>query len=141
MKRADLSRIEEIYAQHAHEAAPFAWREVAHHAIDDESGEPLAWVACSARDVLIGYVIGEVRTWEFGSHPAGWVIGIGIDVAHQNEDIGRDLLARLVQAFASRGTTILRTMVRRDDVKVLRFFRNIGFSTGPYTELEMEVQR
>ena len=33
----------------------------------------------------------------------------------------------------------VRTMVRRDDIRVLRFFRNAGFAHGPYTELEMEV--
>jgi ribosomal protein S18 acetylase RimI-like enzyme len=90
---------------------------------------------------VIGYAVGRVRAWEFGSAPAGWVIAIGVDVEHQRERAGRDLLTALVESFRARGASTIRTMVRRDDVAVLRFFRSAGFAVGPYTELEMEVPR
>jgi ribosomal protein S18 acetylase RimI-like enzyme len=140
MRREDLSRVEAIYRQHAREVAPTEWLPVAHQAIDAAGKAPLAWVAVAEKGRVIGYVIGEVRSWEFGSTPAGWIIGIGVDVEHKGERAGADLLARLVGSFAQRGTRTIRTMVRRDDVRVLRFFRSAGFATGPYTELEMEVR-
>ncbi|HEU5061140.1 MAG TPA: GNAT family N-acetyltransferase [Kofleriaceae bacterium] len=139
MHRRDLARVETIYEQLAHETPPDEWLPVAQQSIDDTSGPPLAWVAVAPGDHVIGYIIGAIRSWEFGSAPAGWVIAIGVDLAHRQENAGKDLLQRLVASFAARGTRTVRTMVRRDDIRVLRFFRNAGFANGPYTELEMEV--
>ena len=139
LRREDLVRVEAIYRQHTKERAPADWLSVAHQAIDAAGDAPLAWVAVASKGRVVGYVIGEVRSWEFGSASAGWIIGIGVDVEHDGEGAGRDLLARLMESLAQRGTRTLRTMVRRDDVRVLRFFRSAGFATGPYTELEMEV--
>lgn len=139
MRRADLTRVEAIYRQYAAEAPPTDWLSTAYEAIDTGADAPLALVAEAARGRVIGYIVGAVRSWEFGSKPAGWVIGIGVDVEHQKESAGAELLKALVASFAARGTTTVRTMVRRDDVRVLRFFRTAGFAMGPYSELEMEV--
>jgi ribosomal protein S18 acetylase RimI-like enzyme len=140
MRRADLGRVEAIYRQYAPEAPPADSLSTAHEAIDGGGEAPLALVAEAARGRVLGYIVGAVRSWEFGSKPAGWVIGIGVDVEHQKERVGGELLSALVASFAARGTTTVRTMVRRDDVQVLRFFRGAGFAMGPYSELEMEVK-
>lgn len=143
MRRDDLPRVEAIYRQHAPDVADSEWLPVASEAIADERGAPLAWVAVTTvakKARVVGYVVGEIRSWEFGSAPAGWVIGIGVDLEHLATGAGQKLMDKLVESFVARGTRTVRTMVRRDDVKVLRFFRNVGFATGPYTELEMEVQ-
>lgn len=139
MHRGDLARVWAIYRQLAHEIPPAEWLPVAEQAIADTSGEALAWVAVAPGERVIGYIIGAIRSWEFGSAPAGWVIAIGVDLEHRHAGAGVDLLQRLVASFAARGTRTVRTMVRRDDIRVLRFFRNAGFANGPYTELEMEV--
>lgn len=139
MRPGDLARVEAIHRQLARDVSPAEWLPTATEAVGEGRGASLAWVAVAKRDRVIGYVIGQIRSWEFGSAPAGWVVGIGVDVEHQHERAGADLLQRLVASFAERGVTTIRTMVRRDDVKVLRFFRSAGFATGPYTELEMEV--
>lgn len=141
LHRRDLARVETIYRQLAHEIPPTEWLAVAEQAIDDTSGPPLAWVAVAGDERVIGYIIGTIRSWEFGSAPAGWVIAIGVDLEHRKESAGTDLLDRLLTSFGERGTTTVRTMVRRDNIRVLRFFRNAGFAHGPYTELEMEAAR
>jgi ribosomal protein S18 acetylase RimI-like enzyme len=141
MRASDLSRVEAIYRQLTDRAPPAAWVETARRALDDTSGEPLAWVACDeASKEVLGYAVGEVRPWEFGSEPAGWVIGLATDVTHRHQGVGQCLLERLQHAFAERQVTTIRTMVRRDDVAVLRFFRSAGFTSGPYTELEMPLE-
>jgi ribosomal protein S18 acetylase RimI-like enzyme len=139
MRRGDLARVEAIYRQLAHEIPPAEWLPVAEQALGDTSGPALAWVAVAPGDRVIGYIIGAIRSWEFGSAPAGWIIAIGVDLEHRKERAGTDLLHHLLASFRERGTTTVRTMVRRDDIRVLRFFRNAGFANGPYTELEMEV--
>jgi len=140
MRPADLPRVEEIYLDLAGARPPADWEPMAHEAMGVGGGPPLAWVATDPRERVLGYIIGQVRSWEFGSAAAGWVVGVGVSKEHQRGRVGGDLLRQIGASFAARGILTVRTMVRRDDVKVLRFFRSAGFTTGPYTELEMEVR-
>jgi ribosomal protein S18 acetylase RimI-like enzyme len=89
---------------------------------------------------LVGYIVGEVRAFEFGSDPAGWIVEIGVAPDREDDGIGSSLREAAVARFRSMGVTSIRTMVRRDDVRVMRFFRSAGFHLGPYLELEMEVR-
>lgn len=141
MQRADLGRVEAIFRQHAPGVPMSDWLPVAEHAIDEPTPAPLALVAEAPGGRVIGYIVGAVRCWEFGSPPAGWIIGIGVDVEHKKSGAGADLLGQLVRSFDQRQVHAVRTMVRRDEVSVLRFFRSAGFSTGPYVELEVELPR
>ena len=90
MRRGDLARVEAIYRQLAHEIPPAEWLPVAEQALGDTSGPPLAWVAVAPGDRVIGYIIGAIRSWEFGSAPAGWIIAIGVDLEHRKERAGTD---------------------------------------------------
>ena len=63
-------------------AAVKAWR----YLIFDSDGNliPLAragatWVAGDADDAVLGYLFGEVRSFEFGSQPCGWIFAVGVD--------------------------------------------------------------
>ncbi len=138
MSIEDLPAVEAIYEQRVGRPPPESWQHTARQAMDDTDGPGLCWVAAHD-DQLLGYIVGAVRSWEFGSDPAGWVIGIGVREDHQRTDVGRQLLAYVVRAFEARGVRSVRTMVRRDDVPVLRFFRSAGFASGPYTELEFDL--
>ncbi len=40
---------------------------------------------------LAGFIIGEVRAWEFGSPPSGWVFALGVDPALRLRKIGSRL--------------------------------------------------
>lgn len=137
MAQGDLQRVAEIYRYHADRDPPDHWGESVASAMRAEPGPALAWVAEAEGGALIGYVIGDVRSWEFGSEPAGWITGIGVDAEHWGEGLGRALLEALIVALRAHGVTTLRTMVRRDDVPVLRFFRDTGFAAGPYTQMEL----
>ena len=138
MSGEDLPAVEAIYEQRVGRPPPESWQRTARQAMADTDGPSLCWVADHQQE-LVGYIVGAVRSWEFGSEPAGWVIGIGVSEAHQRTDVGRQLLAHLVRAFEARGVRAVRTMVQRDDVPVLRFFRSAGFASGPYTELEFDL--
>jgi ribosomal protein S18 acetylase RimI-like enzyme len=89
---------------------------------------------------VVGYLAGEVRSWEFGSETAFWIFGIGVQPAHQRRGIARDLLTRALAHTRETGVNVVRTMVRRDDVPVLTFFRSSGFVAGPYAELELTIE-
>lgn len=89
---------------------------------------------------VVGYLAGEVHVWEFGSEPAGWIVAVGIDPARAGRGVGARLRRAAVERFAALGVDTVRTMVRHDDVNVLRFFRDGGFRAGRYVELELSLE-
>ena len=88
---------------------------------------------------LQGFVIGEVRAWEFGSPPAGWVFAINVDPDTRLGGIGTRLFDQICARFREAGVKSVRTMVDRRDHLILSFFRSQGMMAGPSLELEMEL--
>ena len=88
----------------------------------------------------IGFVIGEVRAWEFGSEPCGWVFAISVDPAAREGRVGEALLKRIQRAFKDSGVRIVRTMIARDNHLLMSFFRGEGMTAGPYIQLEKEME-
>ena len=86
-----------------------------------------------------GFVIGEVRAWEFGSPPCGWVFAIqvrpGLPPGRRRHAVVRGDRDR----FRGAGVDRLRTMVARDNTVMLSFFRSQGMVAGPFVELEMAL--
>lgn len=91
------------------------------------------------RGKLIGFVVGEVRAWEFGSVPCGWVLAIEVDPATRLRRVGTMLIAGIVDCFKQAGVRKLRTMLARDDLLNLRFFRSQGMMAGPFIQLEKDL--
>src|SRR6185503_1073626 len=48
---------------------------------------------------LVGFVVGEVRAWEFGSVPCGWVLAIEVDAKMRLRRVGTMLLDAIVDCF------------------------------------------
>ena len=97
-------------------------------------------VAEVAGQGFAGFAIGEIRAWEFGSPPMGWVFAIQVDPALRLGGIGTALFDGLCARFRSRGVDRVRTMVDRHDHLILSFFRAQGLTAGPSLELEMELK-
>lgn len=88
---------------------------------------------------VAGYIAGEVRAWEFGSPPAGWVFAIGTDPDARQQKVASRLFAEINAAFRGRGVQVVRTMIARDDELIMAFFRSQGMMAGPFVELEMDL--
>jgi ribosomal protein S18 acetylase RimI-like enzyme len=88
---------------------------------------------------VLGFIIGEVRAWEFGSAPCGWVFGLSVDPEARLTGVGRAMLRAIAAEFRQAGVEKMRTMVARDDLLPLRFFRSEGMMAGPYIQLEMDL--
>lgn len=95
--------------------------------------------AAESDGALVGYVMGEVRSWEFGSPPCGWVFAINVAPEAREAGIGTALLDAARTSFRKAGIKSLRTMVARDATLLLSFFRAEGMTAGPYVELEMPI--
>ena len=84
-------------------------------------------------------MIGEVRDWEFGSPPCGWVFGIDVDPRARQAGVGTRLLQAICDGFRGAGVDKVRTMLARDNHLVLSFFRSQGMMAGPFIPLELEL--
>ena len=91
------------------------------------------------RGRVVGFIIGEVRDWEFGSPPCGWVFAIDVLPQARLGGIGTRLLETISAAFRRAGVRKLRTMLARDNTLILSFFRSQGLMAGPLISLEMDL--
>jgi GNAT superfamily N-acetyltransferase len=89
---------------------------------------------------LVGFVIGEVRDWEFGSPPCGWVFAIDVAPPARLAGVGTLLLEAISAGFRRAGVRKLRTMLARDNTLILSFFRSQGLMAGPLMSLEMDLE-
>jgi len=88
---------------------------------------------------VVGFVIGEVRDWEFGAPPCGWVFTIDVAPEYRLGGVATRLLQALCAAFRRSGVRKLRTILARDNTLILSFFRSQGMMTGPFMPLEMDL--
>lgn len=89
---------------------------------------------------VVGFIIGEVRDWEFGSAPCGWVFAIDVDPREREDGVGTLLLHAIGARFADAGVRKLRTIVARENTLILSFFRSQGMMAGPLVALETDLE-
>jgi ribosomal protein S18 acetylase RimI-like enzyme len=86
-----------------------------------------------------GFIIGEVRAWEFGSPPSGWIFAVQVRPRLRVRGLGARLFAAVCARFRAADVERVRTMVARDNTVVHAFFRSQGMMAGPFIELEMRL--
>jgi N-acetylglutamate synthase-like GNAT family acetyltransferase len=86
-----------------------------------------------------GFIIGEVRDWEFGSPPCGWVFGINVRPNSRQGGLGTRLLEAICEGFRHAGVNKVRTLTAREDALVLSFFRSQGMMAAPVIPLEKDL--
>ena len=91
------------------------------------------------KNLIEGYVVGEIRDWEFGAPPCGWVFGIGVRPQARLAGIGTGLLDALCERFRRSGVDTVRTLLARDNALVLAFFRSQGMMAAPFIALEKRL--
>ncbi len=88
---------------------------------------------------VLGFIIGEIRAWEFGSTPCGWVFALSVEPETRLHGVGRALLEAISGEFKKAGVGKMRTMVARDAQLPSLFFRSEGMMAGPYIQLEKDL--
>ena len=89
---------------------------------------------------LDGFIVGEVRAWEFGSPPCGWIIALGVDPEMRLKKVGSQLFEAMCGRLRQCGVTTVRTMLARDDELNMAFFRSQGMWGGPFIQLEKPLE-
>lgn len=98
-----------------------------------ESVEPMA------RTRFLGFIVGEIRAWEFGSAPCGWVLALSVEPRVRLRGVAQALFDAISAEFKAAGVCKMRTMVARDNRLHLMFFRSQGMMAGPYLQLEKDL--
>ena len=96
-------------------------------------------IAEDAGGRLSGFIIGEVRAWEFGSPPSGWIFALGVDPDTRLHKVGTRLFDAMCRRLAETGVDTVRTMLAREDELNMAFFRSQGMMGGPFIQLEMPL--
>ncbi|HJV67342.1 MAG TPA: GNAT family N-acetyltransferase [Geomonas sp.] len=114
------------------------WRGIFEHYVT--SGRPnRVFLVAQQGDALVGFIIGEVRAWEFGSPPCGWVFALTVSPSVREGGIGKMMFNEICQRLKQSGVDTVRTMVDLDNKLTLSFFRSMGMRSGRYIELEKEI--
>ena len=140
LQAAHLDDVIRIDALHTGVPKPGYWRNVFERFLDARSGDNRVGLAAEDRGKTIGYLLGEVRAFEFGSEACGWIFGVGVDPGRLRTGVAGRLLNEARRRFRATGVSTIRTMVRRNDVPVLSFFRAHDFVGGSFTQLESELE-
>lgn len=135
---ADLDAVTALDHASTKEAKPDYWQGIFAHYVVEGRKDRLFLVAESSGTV-IGFIVGEVRAWEFGSPPCGWVFALIVSQESREMSIGKRMFDEMSERMKHAGVTSVRTMVDRDDKQTLSFFRSMGLRTGKYIELEKKL--
>ena len=139
LRAEDLSEVARIDALHTGLRKRAYWSRVLERFLKPGRRTVRIGLAVEAPKGLAGYLLGEVRAFEFGSEPCGWIFGVGVDPRSGRIGVASHLLAEAVARFRAHGVPRIRTMVRRNEVPVLAFFRSNGFRGGPFVQLELDI--
>jgi GNAT superfamily N-acetyltransferase len=137
-RRGDLAQVIAIDAAVTGIAKPRYWQSVyRRYGNGGEAGRQ--FLVADAGGRVRGFIIGEVRDWEFGSPACGWVFAIDVDPDYRLAGIGARLLAAICAGFRRAGVTRVRTMLARDNTLILSFFRSQGMMAAPFIPLELAL--
>ena len=94
--------------------------------------DPDAALVAEIDGEVVGFMLGEVRSGEFGLEEAtGWIEVIGVDPERQGQAIGRQLAEAMFDHFKSCGATTVRTLVDEKMERIAAFFTSVGFEPEP----------
>jgi len=119
------------------------WRDIYRRYTQHRADDRFFLVAASSERAsetkILGFIIGEIRAWEFGSAPCGWVFALSVDPDARLLGVGQALFDTISNEFRKAGLSKMRTMVARDNQLHSLFFRGEGMMAGPYIQLEKDL--
>lgn len=136
-RRSDLAQVTEIDARITGVRKPAYWAGILRRYGGRDRSR--LFLVLHEGETVLGYVVGEVRDWEFGSPPCGWVFGIGVRPQARLRGTGTRMLEEICGAFRARGVDKVRTLLARDNALVLAFFRSQGMMAAPFIALERDL--
>ena len=132
----DLIEIIKLDAQNTGIEKDHYWQAAFDRFGNEESG---FFLVAETEHHFCGYILGEVRAWEFGSPPCGWVFALGVYNDAREMGVGSKLFDSICLHYKDVGIKKVRTMLARSDHLNMSFFRSQGMRGGPFIQLEKNV--
>jgi ribosomal protein S18 acetylase RimI-like enzyme len=105
-----------------------------------QHGDPMMSLGAEIDGKLVGFVIGEVRRWEFGrSEMIGWILILGVNPEYQGMGVGRKLGSTLLDHFRKKNVRKIQTLVEWHDGELISYFKSLGFGLLQMLPLEKEI--
>ncbi len=90
--------------------------------------DPEASLVAELSGRVVGFMLGEVRSGEFGlEEPTGWIEVLGVDPEVRGRAIGRRLAEKMLGHFKAQEATTVRTLVDESMPEIGAFFAALGF--------------
>jgi ribosomal protein S18 acetylase RimI-like enzyme len=106
-----------------------------------ETSETLCVLVAKRADRMIGYALGEVRSWPVRAPACGWLYAIGVEKKYRLHRGASALMTELISRFKKSGVGTIRTVIDIEDHLLMSFLRSFGMTAGPFVELEMTLDR
>jgi len=104
--------------------------------IDDITRNPLGCLVAEEGGEIVGFILGDIRGWEFAIPKSGWIEIVGVDPRYQGKGVARALIDTLHAYFRNNNVSRIMTMVNWNDGGLVGFFRALGFERSEFIILE-----
>ncbi len=136
LNREDVQSAMKIQRKITGKSPKAGWKKEIETHLKDYPQECLAAIYA---DRVAGFIIGEVKTLEFGVEKSGWIVIVGVDPEFMGQGIGKKLGRKLLDHFKRKGIKQVFTAVPWDSSDLLAFFKSLGFERSEFINLERRL--
>jgi ribosomal protein S18 acetylase RimI-like enzyme len=100
---------------------------------------PEACLVAEIEGEIVGFILGDIRGWDFGIPLSGWIEIVGVAPHWQEKGIGKKLTQVFLEYCKDNGVESVQTMVNWNDGDLIDYFRALGFKRGEYLNLQKKL--
>ena len=134
---SDLPAIVRLDEATTTQSKPDYWRDML--AQFSDRADTRAFLVAESGGRVVGFITGEIRAFEFGAEPCGWVFAVAVDPEIRVKNVGTRLFEEICAIFQRAGVDKVSTLIGRDSDLVLAFFRSQGMIFGRYIQMEKDL--
>lgn len=136
-RSSDLTGIIKLDGQISGNAKPDYWHESFRRFGGLQDGR--YFLVAEKDHKIAGFIVGEIRAWEFGSPPGGWIFSLTVDPDSRLSGVASVMFDTICRCFKEAGVEKVHTMTDRDNITVMAFFRSRGMMAGHKIPLQMDL--
>ena len=138
VRSTDLPAIVALDTATTGHSKPDFWHDKLSRFSDSKAPER-AFLVATMNDRVVGFISGEIRAFEFGAEPCGWIFALAVEPEIRVNNVGTRLFDEICRIFQEGGVEKVSTLIERDSELVLAFFRSQGMIFGRYIQMEKEI--
>lgn len=101
--------------------------------------DPLVCQVAELDGRVIGFMLGDIKGWEYGVPEAGWIEVMAVEPEYQGSGVGKKLAESLFEHFRRSGVKSVYALVDWADGRLLAYMRSLGFKRSDLINLERDL--